>query len=78
MPLVRIRDLFAKEFSTYVTGPIPPSVVLRDGDIVIGMDGDFETVLWRRGPAALNQRLCLLRPRDGVDARFVRTPCQLI
>jgi type I restriction enzyme S subunit len=71
LPLVRIRDLSADEYGTYVSGPIPPSVVLRDGDIVIGMDGDFDTVLWRRGPAALNQRLCLLRPLDGVDARFV-------
>jgi type I restriction enzyme S subunit len=71
LPLVRIRDLSAEEYSTYVSGPVPPSVVLRDGDIVIGMDGDFETALWQRGPAALNQRLCLLRPRDGVDARFI-------
>jgi type I restriction enzyme S subunit len=69
--LVRIRDLFADEFLTYVSSPVPPSVVLRDGDIVVGMDGDFETVLWRRGPAALNQRLCVLRARDGVDRRFV-------
>lgn len=71
LPLVRIRDLFLDEFATYVAGPIPEQVVLRDGDIVIGMDGDFDLAVWRRGPAALNQRMCLLRPRHGVDARFV-------
>jgi type I restriction enzyme S subunit len=71
MPLVRIRDLFLEEFTTYLSGPVPDHVVLRDGDIVIGMDGDFELTVWRRGPAALNQRMCLLRPRPGVDARFV-------
>jgi type I restriction enzyme S subunit len=71
LPLVRIRDLFLEEFATYVSGPVPDHVVLRDGDIVIGMDGDFELTVWRRGPAALNQRMCLLRPRSGVDARFV-------
>jgi type I restriction enzyme S subunit len=71
LPLVRIRDLFLDEFTTYVVGPIPSQVVLREGDIVIGMDGDFELTMWRRGPAALNQRMCLLRPRPGVDARFV-------
>ena len=71
LPLVRIRDLFLQEFATYVSGPIPGHVVLRDGDIVIGMDGDFELTVWQRGPAALNQRMCLLRPRAGVDPRFV-------
>lgn len=70
-PLVRIRDLHLDEFATFVSGHVPDTVILRDGDIVIGMDGEFEVVLWRRGPAALNQRMCALRPRDGVDARFV-------
>jgi type I restriction enzyme, S subunit len=71
LPLVRIRDLFSDEFATFVSGPVPDPVVLRDGDIVIGMDGDFELTVWQRGPAALNQRLCLLRPRAGVAARFI-------
>jgi type I restriction enzyme S subunit len=70
-PLVRIRDLRAEEFSTFVSGRIPSEVVLSNGDIVIGMDGDFDVVVWSRGRAALNQRLCLLRPRPGTDARFV-------
>lgn len=71
MPLVRIRDLFLEEFGTYVRGPVPEGVVLRDGDIVIGMDGDFDLAVWKRGPAALNQRMCLLRARAGTDARFL-------
>lgn len=71
MPLVRIRDLFLDEFETYVRGPVPDAVVLRDGDVVIGMDGDFELTVWKRGPAALNQRMCLLRARAGTDPRFL-------
>ncbi|MCH0538157.1 restriction endonuclease subunit S [Streptomyces sp. MUM 203J] len=35
------------------------------------MDGDFNLVVWDRGEAALNQRLCLLRPRADVDMRFI-------
>lgn len=35
------------------------------------MDGDFNVVIWERGPAALNQRLCRLRPRAGTDHRFI-------
>lgn len=71
MPLVRIRDLLGAEFETYVSGYIPRDVVLRNGDVVIGMDGDFNLSVWNRGEAALNQRLCLLRPKPGVDIRFI-------
>ncbi|MFE5997091.1 restriction endonuclease subunit S [Streptomyces sp. NPDC056454] len=71
VPLVRIRDLADRSFGSYVTGFVPPSVLLRNGDVVIGMDGDFNLVVWKRGEAALNQRLCLLRSREGVDMRFI-------
>lgn len=71
VPLVRIRDLTAHEFETYVPAPIPTTAELRNGDLVIGMDGDFNICLWTRGPAALNQRLCALRPRQGIDIRWV-------
>ncbi|MFJ3247027.1 restriction endonuclease subunit S [Streptomyces sp. NPDC086782] len=70
-PLVRIRDLSGGPFETYVSGHIPPSVLLRDGDVIVGMDGDFNLVTWNRGRAALNQRVCLLRAQEGVDMRFI-------
>lgn len=71
VPLVRIRDLASKQFETYVPAPVPPGAVLRSGDLVIGMDGDFNAQIWSRGDAALNQRLCALRPRPGIDIRWV-------
>lgn len=71
VPLVRIRDLRATEFETFVRHPVPDRVMVRDGDVIIGMDGDFDVVRWSRGQAALNQRLCRLRPLDGTDIRFV-------
>jgi type I restriction enzyme S subunit len=71
IPLVRIRDLFLDDYSTYVSAPVPESVVLKDGDVVIGMDGDFDLAVWKRGPAALNQRMCLLRGRGQNDSRFL-------
>ncbi|MEV0723824.1 restriction endonuclease subunit S [Micromonospora purpureochromogenes] len=71
VPLVRIRDLLATDFETYVSGEVPSQAIVRDGDVVIGMDGDFNVAVWRRGAAALNQRLCLLRPREAVDMRFI-------
>lgn len=72
VPLVRIRDLSASEFETFVPRAVVPSTALvRDGDVVIGMDGDFNSVLWNRGEAALNQRVCLLRARSDVDPRYL-------
>ncbi|MGW9628730.1 restriction endonuclease subunit S [Microbacterium sp. NPDC055521] len=72
LALVRIRDLVAPAFTTYVPrDSAPEGVLLNDGDIVIGMDGDFNAVLWRRGEAALNQRLCALRTNPSFDRRFL-------
>ncbi|TFV58992.1 UNVERIFIED_ORG: restriction endonuclease subunit S [Bacillus sp. AZ43] len=72
LPLVRIRDILGTSFETFVAREVvPESVLIRDGDVVVGMDGDFNVVLWSRGPAALNQRLCLLRANGRADTRFL-------
>ncbi|SFK12448.1 restriction endonuclease subunit S [Cellulomonas sp. KH9] len=72
MPLVRIRDLLADEFETYIpVATAPGGALLRNDDVVVGMDGDFNVQLWRRGTAALNQRLCALRSRADCDPRFL-------
>jgi len=72
VPLVRIRDLLAGRTQTYFDGPTPPEVVVSDGDLLIGMDGDFNSVVWTGGEAVLNQRLCRLRASGGLDQRFLR------
>lgn len=72
IPLVRIRDITATDFETFVPASVVPAdKVLRDGDVVIGMDGDFNVTFWRRGPAALNQRVCALRSNGTTDMRFL-------
>lgn len=72
VPLVRIRDLSSSEFETFVRREVVPRhAYVQDGDVLIGMDGDFNAVLWKRGAAALNQRVCALRAREGVDARYL-------
>lgn len=70
-PLVRIRDLLASDFETYIIGTVPASSIIENGDIIVGMDGDFNVALWKRGTAALNQRLCRIRPKSGMDPRFI-------
>jgi restriction endonuclease S subunit len=73
MPLVRIRDILSDNLPTYFNGEEGTDVIVTDGDIVIGMDGDFNTVTWNKGDALLNQRVCALRPKKpkGVDPRIL-------
>lgn len=72
LPLVRIRDLNDAPFETFVDARlVPAAALIRDGEIVIGMDGDFNVRLWDRGEAALNQRLCVLDANDDTDARYL-------
>jgi type I restriction enzyme S subunit len=72
VPLVRIRDILGGDFETFVPAAVVPEYAyLRHGDVVIGMDGDFNAAFWSRGTAALNQRLCLLRDNGCADTRFL-------
>jgi type I restriction enzyme S subunit len=71
IPLVRIRDLNATETDVNYIGPVVESAWIETGDVIIGMDGDFNVGRWRGRRALLNQRMCCLRPRNGTDAGFI-------
>jgi len=60
-PVVRIRDVVPNRVQTWTDELPAGDVWLDDGDIVIGMDGDFNHVRWEGGRAALNQRVCSVR-----------------
>lgn len=72
LPLVRIRDLTDQTPSVWTDEEHPRAVQLDDGDIVVGMDGEFRAHLWTGGPALLNQRVCRFLPRDPKDRAFVQ------
>lgn len=56
--VVRNRDLKGDGQILYYSGTdIPDSYTVQDGDILIGMDGDFMTCKWSKGKALLNQRV---------------------
>jgi type I restriction enzyme S subunit len=69
--LVRIRDLTDGGDVTYLEGTVPRTTLIDSGDVIVGMDGDFNAVTWSGGSAALNQRLCVLRSRPSLDQRFL-------
>ena len=70
-PLVRIRDLNAKKTEINYNGPIVQDAWIEFGDVIVGMDGDFNIAHWCGERALLNQRMCCLRPRSGIDSKFI-------
>jgi type I restriction enzyme S subunit len=58
LPLIRIRDVLRGETGTYYTGEFDPVYLIESGDLLIGMDGDFNSALWKGRRALLNQRVC--------------------
>lgn len=58
MPLIRIRDIKKGYTETFYKGKYPNTYIIKNGDYIIGMDGEFNIVEWRGGTALLNQRVC--------------------
>ena len=70
-PLVRIRDVIRGYSETYTTEECPDNYIIHNGDILIGMDGEFNIALWRGGEAVLNQRVCKLIPHNEICKNYV-------
>jgi type I restriction enzyme, S subunit len=63
-PLLRIRDILNSETETYFDGEYDPDFLIQSGDLVVGMDGDFNSTIWRGRQSLLNQRVCKLSPNE--------------
>ena len=57
-PLVRIRDIVRGYTETYADVAWEEKAAVTKGDILVGMDGDFNIAIWESQPALLNQRAC--------------------
>jgi type I restriction enzyme S subunit len=70
--LIRIRDVTSGDTGTFYSGEIPDGYWVNPGDIVVGMDGDFNLRVWAAEPGLLNQRVCKLIPDERVlDPSFL-------
>jgi len=58
LPLIRIRDIHNSDTEVNYVGEFDDKYIVNPGDIIIGMDGDFELDLWKGNKALLNQRVC--------------------
>lgn len=70
MPLIRIRDINSSSTEVYYSGVYPKESVVKKGEVLIGMDGDFNVSRWNGPEALLNQRVCKLSESSKMNTCF--------
>ena len=70
-PLIRIRDITSGYIETYYDGSYDDKYVIRKGDLLIGMDGDFNLRWWDNEEGLLNQRCCKIIEPFHVSKRYL-------
>ncbi|WHX49311.1 restriction endonuclease subunit S [Paenibacillus woosongensis] len=58
MPLIRIRDVTTGIIKTFYNGDYPEQYIVKFGDLLITMDGEFKIKKWVGEDGLLNQRVC--------------------
>ena len=72
LPLVRIRDVKRGFSETFYSGEYPEEYVIHKGDLIVGMDGEFNIARWKSIDALLNQRVCKLKAKEGTNEEYLR------
>ena len=57
IPIIRIRDVKPGKASTYYMGNYSKEYIVKRGDILVGMDGEFNLEQWNDIDSLLNQRV---------------------
>jgi type I restriction enzyme, S subunit len=63
-PLIRIRDIFNETTAVGYVGEFEQRYLVQPGDLLVGMDGDFNCARWSGPEALLNQRVCKVTPQS--------------
>jgi type I restriction enzyme S subunit len=72
LPLLRIRDVGKEMTDSYYDGPYEAQYIVKRGDLVVGMDGDFNSARWQGPNALLNQRVCKITiTSENYEPRFL-------
>ena len=64
VPVVRIRDILEGTTSAFSLEKADEKYHLNEGDVLVGMDGNFHMNFWHDNIAYLNQRCVRLRPHS--------------
>jgi|LakMenEpi03Aug12_release.lakeMendotaPanAssembly.Ray.scaffolds.fasta_scaffold242743_2 type I restriction enzyme S subunit len=72
LPLIRIRDISTDHTQCHYSGDYRSEFVVRNGDWLIGMDGNFNIHKWLGSDALLNQRVTrLIFLNENISKRFI-------
>ena len=63
-PIVRIRNIPDGVTNDYTTENAPDEYLINNGDIVVGMDGEFHINSWSGDTSYLVQRSCCFKPHN--------------
>lgn len=69
-PLIRIRDIDSDTTEINYSGEVPENYIITKGDILVGMDGDFNIAQWKGPNALLNQRVCKISGTNKVLGKY--------
>lgn len=63
-PIIRIRNIPQAETMDYTTEHVSENYLVQNGEIIVGMDGEFHINAWAGNTAYLVQRVCCIRPKN--------------
>lgn len=63
-PVIRIRNIQKNNTDTFTDEVVDNKYIVNDGDIIIGMDGDFNIGKWAGGKSYLNQRVVMIKYKN--------------
>lgn len=70
--IARIRDVLEGDSKTFTEEACDKKYNINNGDVLVGMDGDFHIGQWIGGEARLVQRVALFKGRYGLPNLLVR------
>jgi type I restriction enzyme S subunit len=71
VPLIRIRDLKNQLIATWTTEVHAKGFMTKAGDLLIGMDGEFNPTLWLGQDSWVNQRICRIEGKSSANSLFL-------
>lgn len=72
LPIIRIEQINNPEAECdYFDGVVAPDHVIDDGDLLFSWSATLTTLVWNRGPAALNQHIFKVVPRPRTDRDYL-------
>jgi type I restriction enzyme, S subunit len=77
-PIIRIRNIPESATSDFTDETAEDKYIVRHGDLLVGMDGEFHINHWHGDDALLVQRVCRMKAKnpvlEGYLARAIRVP----